>query len=521
MIDTIVIRLHNLRQYENIADTLLKKNEGVTIKDIVDPHKKTALIQFKEVEYGDSGKTVSLYTNKILTSSHYYLAYRIDMRRDFIDFNFSIPKYLYGTNIKQFVPHQDDHYYSEHFKWDKTCVEVTYQRLMSFLTEFFYEVFGENQIDDMDVEINRIDLCYNQIFDTKEEALRYLDYQKRIRKKYLPEHSKNKHSYDTSVFLKTERYTAKIYHKGSEYTSSNGEIGRHRKINEEQQEEKFPVDNKFDEEGNVIREGLHSIADRILRYEISFRSSYMAHLHKKHLYAKHCSMFQEMKKVHTEVKQVYDKCMREAKKELTIDYLDPKEEKAIINKYMKPFYEYDKHKVRTYKDFESIMSQRMKFMLRLPESDHKDNETIRFFDRDSRGNPKIARHAMFSKDLFQILASEFVDFMEQFQVNDELKFEEIDLKIMEYNQEVDEWNRQSEEKKQKVCEERVKRILLMLKHHSLDELVRLGAISRRTKYNFKGDIEKIRKTNVNLATLTSSIPDYKLYLCQKIIFNNI
>ncbi len=87
---------------------------------------------------------------------------------------------------------------------------------------------------------------------------------------------------------------------------------------------------------------------------------------------------------------------------------------------------------------------------------------------------------------------------------------------MEYNQEVENWNREyPEEKKKKVSEERVKRILLMLKHHSLDELVKLGAISRRTKYYYQKEWECLRDYNAGLQVALNNRFDTYLIVVQK------
>ena len=145
---------------------------------------------------------------------------------------------------------------------------------------------------------------------------------------------------------------AKIYHKGSEYASGNGKMNHHRRVNSEEDKDIFPVDNKFDEEGNVIREGLRSISDRILRYEISFKNSYFSHLHKRKFFAKECPVFEDMKEQHVKVKTVYDKCNRKAKKELDIKYRDPLEEKKIIKKYMEPFRKLPKEQRRKCKHYE-------------------------------------------------------------------------------------------------------------------------------------------------------------------------
>jgi len=105
MIDSIVLRFLNLHQYPLMLERLRKGDQGTNYFDRENPHKKDlvdgetgeiinkdSFLRLSEIEYAENGKVWTLYTNKVLTSSHYYLSYRIDMKRDFLEFNFSIPK---------------------------------------------------------------------------------------------------------------------------------------------------------------------------------------------------------------------------------------------------------------------------------------------------------------------------------------------------------------------------------------------------------------------------------------------
>lgn len=105
MIDSIVLRFNNLHEYPLILERLRKGGQGINYFDRENPHKadqvdketgeiidKDSFLRLTEIEYSEIGKVWTLYTNKVLTSSHYYLSYRIDMKRNFLEFNFSIPK---------------------------------------------------------------------------------------------------------------------------------------------------------------------------------------------------------------------------------------------------------------------------------------------------------------------------------------------------------------------------------------------------------------------------------------------
>src|SRR5450759_3504872 len=110
MIDTIVLRLHDLNLHKDIYDLQCRPNFNTI-------HKKRKILDFRDVserpaevvrdiiKYGDSGteKTSSLRGRFEIPSSHYNVNFAIDEDRDLIEWNFSLPKYFYGNNIAQFV----------------------------------------------------------------------------------------------------------------------------------------------------------------------------------------------------------------------------------------------------------------------------------------------------------------------------------------------------------------------------------------------------------------------------------
>ena len=123
---------------------------------------------------------------KLNNSGHYFLNAFINKERDFIELNFSIPKYYLGTNVLQFVNHHWDKnftfYQNSSLKYN---LSTAHARLFQFLKYFFKSEFPEEPtIDFRNVEVNRIDLCFNQVFLTKQYALEFLEYQKAIQSAY-------------------------------------------------------------------------------------------------------------------------------------------------------------------------------------------------------------------------------------------------------------------------------------------------------------------------------------------------
>lgn len=540
MIDTIVLRIHNISQYPEALQKLRVENEGTRYFHRDNPHEedtideetgeifdKDSFLQVKQIEYADTGKTWMLYKNKVLTSSHYYLSYRIDFQRDLLEFNFSIPKYLYGTNIVQFIPHLNESSNTvpkEVLETLEFNIENTYFRLVTFLVHFMKEWLNGLEIDETDIEINRIDIAFNQIFDSKEDALKYLEYQKRIKKKYIRETSKNKTDWNTSIFLSTERYGAKIYHKGTEYKSSNGERKHHTKINRQNNKEIFQIDDILDSEGNIIKEGIQSFSDRILRYEITFRASYMSYIFRKHIFAKNCPYFKALENDYKEVRKIKKRCEQNIKSKEEKQMLTTSE----IRQLMKEYTQLPREKKSNYRLYKEIMNKRCSFRMAILEEENIRNTTI-----EGLSNVKeLPSKALFTKELLQQMFAIFTEFMKEFEVKKLDKFSDATQKVILYNQKVDEYNKNitnPKERKTKLNELLINQILFNIQNYTLDEMVQLKLISRRTKYNYKKTLEKIGYTknhiggdiNLNLSELNfKKYIDYLQYSNHSLTLKN-
>lgn len=260
MIDTIIIRINNLSQYPKIYDKYYnpdKDNFSFT-KAFVD--QETGEMSEEErgmklnMIYHDRDRFLPiLHVNKLnLPSSHYTIAIKIDVNQDFLEFNFSIPKKIFGTNVMQFI-----NYY------EQDC-DTQYYMLIKFLADFQSEYLPEKVLP-FDFEINRIDLCYNQFFNSKNDALEYLDHQKKLLVKYARSSKNNYRSYDTSLMYITARYSFKIYHKGTEFKKND--LGKILKL---ENIEDMPLQRIIDESENI------------LRYEMTFRKSMLNYLHEQY-----------------------------------------------------------------------------------------------------------------------------------------------------------------------------------------------------------------------------------------------
>ena len=539
MVDTIALRITNLMQYQWIGEVLdlSIKRQGITVMQVDDipGDYQSKIATIKEIRYNDTGKRKVMYTNKIfLKSSHYYLSYKIDDVKDTIDFNFSIPKYLYGSNIIQFVPHITDrkniHSRSdlENFEYIQS---ITFQRLMAFLNDFLVKLkyqrveFGKTvtyQIDRKDVEIVRLDLCFNQYFDNENDAMDYLKYQKRVKKSYIRDTSKNKTDWGSSIFLQTNTYVAKIYHKGKEYSSTTGERKHHEQINKNARKEIFPVHT------------LQAEADKILRYEISFKNGYISRIYKKKVFRKKDAFHKSIKaayKLKKSIDSKIDTMEKDLKRMLSVT-VSIDERDVIFEKYqaemkslkLELFAPLDylknyqvkikgmKNETMTVKQgammYNQILNQSNLFMLDVTPTAQVYNEKTVRLDYDKMGCVRLNKEAKFDKKLFSEMVEVFKEFIDQFQLGERLQLDQVGLNIQSYNKHVEAINDLIPT--QKIREGPLARIAALMEHYTIDEMVANGIISRRTKYdiikkleliNFhKGSIlPKVIRTNTNFS----------------------
>lgn len=198
--------------------------------------------------YADYVKTHNLNVRGkySLTSQSQDVVFNVNINAGYIEFNFSIPKYLYGHQLAQFVPQiHSKEFRKSSFKNHsfEHQSKLLYNRLKLFIDYFFQDLCNKFKVDTLPnyeyIEIFRVDLCYNQYFESKQTALMYLNEQKKIHKKksfkkskVLTEDSTTKNFQTSLTIGRSSGNYFKIYHKGSEYTSKQGDYQKHKKLNE-------------------------------------------------------------------------------------------------------------------------------------------------------------------------------------------------------------------------------------------------------------------------------------------------
>jgi hypothetical protein len=184
--------------------------------------------------------TMTIKGDYHVPSSYHGVTFRINENKGYIDFQLSIPKYLYGHSLAEFVPQINSERYNNQphkaIEWEYQS-GVLYKRLMDFIDVFCNDLCQFFQLEAMPnkkyIEIRRIDLCFNQWFKTKTDAMRYLEHMKIINHSRYKSNQKAPTDYNTSMqyYSSTGAYF-KIYHKGTEYSmSENGDLKKHMEVN--------------------------------------------------------------------------------------------------------------------------------------------------------------------------------------------------------------------------------------------------------------------------------------------------
>ncbi len=265
MIDTINLKLSNVKSYPltKLRFEQTSKSGQTVVQINEDDGEIITGGDFRALLHHDTDNIIPLTKRNTMyvPSSHYTLSYKYNIVTDCIDFDFSIPKYIHGTNILQFI---------KYFGQD---ADTQYYYLMNFIKVFINKISYE-PINMVDISITRIDLCYNQFFASKYDALAYLNAQKELLPKYARSTKNDYRSYETSLSYITKRYSFKIYHKGTEFK-------KHDKVK--------LADNNPTGEGIDF---LQDTADRILRYEVTIRKAQIDYLFREHeLYRPYVSFF--------------------------------------------------------------------------------------------------------------------------------------------------------------------------------------------------------------------------------------
>lgn len=473
---TFIEEAHNVKDNVDSADYLhmeyTKNLQGHFL------NKQTVRFQY---ENDVKKKNLRTLGKMVLTSSESGITFSVNYDAGFIDFEFSIPKYLFRHNLAQFVPQSKSKFFNNPsnrllcHSWD-FHISILHKRLYSFIKRFVSDIEAffslSNPIQMEYLELVRIDFCFNQYFDSKDDALKYLAMQKKINNKYNRTSYQSNKPYDTSIAFSSKTGAFfKIYHKGTEYETV-GDMKKHIKLNFEFYESTLknridaPMFKTYKEQHEFLlkkvfskKEGektyvqphvdeklleafnkdfkkkqifdvkfLLSEMNKVLRYEVTIRPKYMAYHYKSKFFRKDCPYFKEYKKIHNKVRSIEDSRNTNKRSKLVGKY-----ELDIYNDYKKwmqrkvCFLFTDSHSVKMFnktsvgkgvQDFDPIT---------------KDYEitNVRDYEYSSSLNDKDV--AILTDDFLQFLCRQFKDMFDHFQIDELIQQDDFVLMLKDYN----------------------------------------------------------------------------------------
>jgi hypothetical protein len=284
----------------------------------------------------------------------------------------------------------------------------------------------------------------------------------------------------------TKRYSLKVYHKGSEYSKSDRK--EHNRINKEKGREVFNIDR------------LQTFADKILRYEVTFRDTMLSYLYNNKVFRKNCT-------VHSANYALYKKV--EAAK-LKNDKIAERnglfKSESMRHRYMTnhPYIAISKESMFVYKKMSKLLNRNREFILKsTPHIDEFNSKTTSYSNFEPR--------ALFSKSLFKECAKFFKSFIKEFQITEKPSECTVRERIDEYNS----------KNYHKLPKNEMVKFYALLEKYSYEEIRKKGLYSKATFFRYKNRFEKIgvTKNNVMVSDLIHASVDLSMYHSQ-IIYNN-
>jgi hypothetical protein len=412
-------------------------------------------------------------------SHDYHVNFKMSENADYIEFNLSIPKYFYGHNIAQWIPN----FQSERFQlspfamcgWSGQLKHL-HKRLIEFIYQFFNDLSeylnlpSLQNFDIRNIEIRRLDFCYNQQFPSMEFAKDFFEAQRIFKNTRIKKGAVVDQDTDTSFYYRLSRnngFFFKIYLKGAEFL--NNDLPRLLKENQQAAQGRpetiqalrdvfskhFPEAARhhkaqgfdgvmFDWYNGYAKSGekvefctdfekhlrfkcafLLREANKVLRYEMSFTSGYISTIYKREVFRKKCPHWKKWVLRHDKIK-AYDL------------HLSRDREKAEIYKRM---HKLDANDRRIYEIIDRSFKKKHNFFL-ITEKKLQRHEEI-FADVflapkiDNRFRIAESDHATIGDGMFKALVKMFHDEVISYQpkkLPDEKRF--LDA-IAQYNETCD------------------------------------------------------------------------------------
>lgn len=287
MVDTLEFRVHNVSTYKTLVNLFYNDESGkmrlLSNPNLHNDDKRQSLTQWVINYDAKTATPLRKADKRRIVSSNNNITFYIDPLRDLLVFNLSLPKFLYGNNVMEYIPFGK--YYNTKNYNPYNCLSDVFNKLPKLINEIAHilsngvpiskDGTGVAGLSLNDVELYRVDVTFNQHFNSKQDAFDYLEEQYKILKKHQDVHAGSRRRFATTLECKTDRYYFKIYHKGSEFAH-----GQKKEIIKRNIEFKNNLHTNANLSARLCDE-LQETADKILRYEFTFRGNYLSYIYNR------------------------------------------------------------------------------------------------------------------------------------------------------------------------------------------------------------------------------------------------
>ena len=529
MVDTINFRIHlnrtenSFHTWKHLITCINNMKTGVVIAQIDKArimNEDSGKLCNIAINYGRDSYFVLRMRDKLhLPSSEDSVRMSYDGIKKIIEFETSIPKFYFANNVFEIYPSFNDHVnYKKHYT-DLDSAKYSLKVIKDVVTKIIRSLSNGIQIPFFeDIEVNRIDLTYGQIFNSKHDALTYLYYLKPLKAPSL-----KPVIYEGGIFYNASDYSYKVYHKGLDFQQQS-----YNKLIRENQNiidnlKKYP--NYFDSNKFKTIDNLDSIqkyADCILRHELRFSNKLMSYKFNSNKY-----LFNEKNRIiWNSLKWLYEKNeyilqmlknsknymvingMRLRSKDNRIDEIHLGTE--IYSMFPSSTNEFERNRiVKTYKRM--LIAQKRISFIKKNLFPNKFNYTD--LDKLYKSQCEIIskQHTFFLKSnmfqfdekLIMLGLEKFKYFYEFFQLETLPSGIDLVKKAMDIEAQMIE---SKNKKSRKFNKNRIKILAQYLKKGNIDELKKNNTVSKATYYRMKKDLKELTGFEYTNFKISSSEP---------------
>jgi hypothetical protein len=562
--DTIKYKIHLFKTkqtngisiFANLINAINLLNEGITISHVDAPYKQIDDTIKSYKIYVDNRTSKSFIIHKStkvqFPSSESQINITYNGILKILNIEFSIPKFYFQNNVCEIYPNYKYPRYHSQSTDQAKLSKFYYLVIKKLIKEIVYTISNKTLILQpehfRDIQISRLDLAYNQIFDTKEDSLNYLDAQKQIK---IPRVDNQRVvPYNTSIMFNTDNYSFKIYHKGSEFSKKPTKdlirenetmikkYGLNKSITDFDEQIKNRSHSYFNsalfKSFNAIHQ-LQNYADTILRYELRVSQKLMSYLNSKIyqniqtpiykkmqnylrflfetiedlnyiLTIKHAyhykGIFYKTKIPSSDLVFYFTENINSFSKNHILKS-DNKKEKSLIKKYIKVQkilkYFNETIKINSTNTLRKLYNELLKennkqfsFFL-APQNERVYNQ----YNFHTLELTSINNHLQFTPNLIYYSLKYFEKLFNNFQIQKMPTQSQFVKLAMDANKKLD-----LTERNNKMNINRVKIIAMLLKKGHLDELRTNNICSRSTYYRMKKDLKMLtNSTNINFSDI--------------------